>query len=500
MNSKEKIHEKFFADIWKHQSFEKEIKTLEGEDIKVLAVGEENKEHAGPDFCNARIKIGNITYVGDVEIDTLQNDWKNHGHLLNKRFNKVILHAIFSNDSNHTHVFTQNGRKIPTLVFGNCLSQSLSSTIRTAIQHDREGRTNKIPCNEISDQLDDKAKLEFLESLGTDRFKKKCEKIILRFKELTFLKENKVTEPVIHYSLAKEYQDKKLSFAELNDRLIWEQIFYEMIFEALGYTKNKNIMLHLAQAVDLPFLRKFIARDDFRTVAESAFFSVGGLIPDVLNLKEENTSDYTRKLFEYWQQIKNSYDGKTFNETDWHFFQLRPQNFPTVRIAGGAVLVERLLKQSLISQIIKKINEIHKPQILIQVLRNMLVVKAEGYWQDHYVFDKTSNEELNYFVGSTRVEEILVNVVFPFVSVYFDLFSKKYLSQKTLNAFSQLFLAADNNLVKEISESLNLNNHWKRAVLNQGMLELFRNYCSKAKCKECRIGIKVFNAAEAELN
>jgi len=315
---------------------------------------------------------------------------------------------------------------------------------------------------------------------------------------LTFLKENKVTEPLIHYSLPKEYFDRKLSFAELNDRLIWEQIFYEMIFEALGYTKNKNIMLHLAQAVDLPFLRKFVDRDDFRMVAEASFFSIGGLIPDVLNLKEEDTSDYTRKLFENWQQIKEKYDGKTFSETDWHFFQLRPQNFPTVRIAGGAVLVERLLKQSLISQIIKKINEIHKPQILIQVLRNMLVVKAEGYWQDHYVFDKTSNEELNYFVGSTRVEEILVNVIFPFVSVYFELFNKKYLSQKTLNAFSQLFLTVDNNLVKEISESLNLNNHWKRAILNQGMLELFRNYCSKAKCNECRIGIKVFNPAEAE--
>ena len=498
MNSKEKIHEKFFADIWKLQNFEKEIKTLEGESIQILSAGEENKEHAGPDFCNARIKIGNITYVGDVEIDTWQNDWKNHGHLLNKRFNKVILHAIFSNDTNHTHVFTQNGRKIPSLVFGDYLSQSLSSTIRTAIQHDREGRTNKIPCTEISDELEVKEKLEFLELLGTERFKKKCEKIITRFKELIYLKENKDTEPLIHYALPKEYCDRKLSFAELNDRLIWEQIFYEMIFEALGYTKNKNIMLHLAQSVDLPFLRIFIEHEDFRTKAEAALFAVGGLMPDVLNLKEENTSDYTRKLFNNWQQIKQLYDGKTFNETEWHFFQLRPQNFPTVRLAGGVVLVERLLKDSLISKIIKKINEIHKPKILIQVLRNMLVVKAEGYWKDHFVFDKPSNEELNYFVGSTRVEEILVNVIFPFVSVYFELFNKKYLSQKTFNAFSELYLTADNNLVKEISESLNLNNHWRRAVLNQGMLELFRNYCSRTRCKECKIGIKVFNTAEAE--
>ncbi|MDP3149067.1 MAG: DUF2851 family protein [Ignavibacteria bacterium] len=497
MNSKEKIHEKFFADIWKQQTFEKEIKTLEGESIQILSIGEENKEHAGPDFCNARIKIGNITYVGDVEIDTLQNDWKNHGHLLNKRFNKVILHTIFSNDTNHTHVFTQNGRKIPTLAFGDYLSQSLSSTIKAAIKHDRAGRTNKIPCTELSDQLDEKAKLEFLEMLGTERFKKKCERIIIRFKELVFLKENKVTEPLIHYSLPKEYHNKKLSFAELNDKFVWEQIIYELIFEALGYTKNKNIMQHLAQAVNLTFLRNFIDQPDFRTKAEAAYFSVGGLIPDVLQLKEENTSEYTRKLFQTWQEIRSLYDGETFHETEWHFFQLRPQNFPTVRIAGGVVLVEHLLKHSLIAQIIKKINEIHKPSVLIQVLRNMLVVKADGYWKDHYIFDKPSNEELNYFVGSTRVEEILINVIFPFAYVYFDLFNKKYLAQKTFNAFSQIYLTADNNLVKEISESLDLNNHWRRAVLNQGMLELFRNYCSKARCKECKIGIKVFSTAEA---
>ncbi len=498
MNSKEKIHEKFFADIWKQQNFEKEIKTLEGESIHILAVGEENKEHSGPDFCNARIKIGNITYVGDVEIDTMQNDWKNHGHVMNKRFNKVILHAIFSNDSNHTHVFTQNGRKIPTLAFGNYLSQSLSSTIKSAILHDREGRTNKIPCTEISDQVSDKTKLEFLEELGFERFKKKCERLVIRLKELVYLKENKVTEPLVRYALPKEYYDKKLCYEDLNDKLIWEQLFYELIFEALGYSHNKNIMLHLAQAVNLTFLRNFISNNDFRTCAEAAYFSIGGLIPDVLNLKEEDTSEYTRKLFQKWQDIKCKYDGQTFQETDWHFFQLRPQNFPTIRLAGGAVLVERLLKQSLIPPIVKKITEIHKPEILIQNLRNLLVVKAEGYWSNHYVFDKPSNEELKYFIGNTRVEEILVNVVFPFAYIYFELFNKKYLSQKTLNAFSYIFLTADNTLVKEISESLNLNTQWKRSVINQGMLELFRSFCSKERCKECKIGEKVFNMAEPE--
>lgn len=493
MNSKEKIHEKFFADIWKQQKFTKEIQTLDGEAIEILSAGEENKEHAGPDFCNARIKIGNITYVGDVEIDTVQNDWKNHGHLLNKRFNKVILHAVFSNDSDAAYVVSQDGRKIPTLAFGKYLSQTLSSAIKNAISREREGRTNKIPCTEISDQLSENDKLDFLETLGAERFKKKCEKLITRLKELIYLKENHLAEPVIHYALPKEHYEKKLSHDAINDKLIWEQLFYELLFEALGYSQNKNMMMRLAQSANLNFLRNFIDHEDFRLIAEAAYFSIGGLIPDVLNLKEEDTSEHTRKLFQKWQDIKLRYDGQIFAETSWHFFQLRPQNFPTIRIAGGVVLVERLIKHSMISQMIKKISEIHQPQIVLPMLRNMFMVKAEGYWKNHYVFDKPSNNVLRYFIGITRVEEILVNVVFPFMYVYFELFNKPQLAQKTYNTLLQISLTADNNLVKEISESLNLNNHWKKSVINQGMLELFRSYCARNRCKECMIGKKVFN-------
>jgi len=499
MNSKEKIHEKFFADIWKQQSFEKEIKTVDGESIQILSAGEENKEHSGPDFCNARIKIGNITYVGDVEIDTYQSDWKSHGHLMNQHFNKVILHVIFSNDFNHAQVSTQNGRRIPTLVFGEYLSQSLTSTIKTAITNERKGRTNKIPCTELSNEISEKEKLDLLEELGIERFKKKCEKLINRLKELLYLKENKVKEPMVRYTLPKEYYDKRLCYEEINDRMIWEQLFYELMFEALGYSHNKNIMRRLAQAVPLSFLHDFITTSDFHITAEATYFSVSGLIPDVLHLKDEDTSDYTRKLFQRWQEIKSSYDGQTFRETDWHFFQLRPQNFPTIRIAGGVLLVDQLLKQVLIPPIIKKISEIYKPETLIQNLRNLLIVRAEGYWKNHYVFDKPSQDELKYFIGNTRVEEMLVNVVFPFAYVYFELFNKKSLAQKTLNAFSRILLSSDNSLVKEISESLNLNSQWKRAVINQGMLELFRSFCSKEKCKDCKIGAKVFKLQEPEL-
>jgi hypothetical protein len=44
-----------------------------------------------------------------------------------------------------------------------------------------------------------------------------------------------------------------------------------------------------------------------------------------------------------------------------------------------------------------------------------------------------------------------------------------------------------------MADSLYINNAWKKSILSQGMLELFRSFCSKNKCLDCPIGKLVFN-------
>jgi len=111
-----KINEKFLYEIWKKQDFEKVLLSQENEKITVVDAGTENTELGGPDFKNARIKIGNITYQGDVEIDMFHSDWKGHGHFLNKKYNKVVLHVILNNNSNEHFVLTQDGRKVQSIL------------------------------------------------------------------------------------------------------------------------------------------------------------------------------------------------------------------------------------------------------------------------------------------------------------------------------------------------------------------------------------------------
>jgi len=268
---------------------------------------------------------------------------------------------------------------------------------------------------------------------------------------------------------------------------------YESAFEALGYSKNKDIMFNLAKCVPVSYLKIFADELNLEMIMESILFNVSGLIPGVVNLPDEATIEYVRTLKETWANLKYKYDGKTFNAAQWHFFKLRPQNFPTIRLAGGCRLTYKLLREDLFSKILKIMKRTGDNKKIISDIRNLLIIKSEGYWKDHYVFDQPAKIPLNYFLGLSRVDEIIVNVILPSVAVYYEIFGEPKYTERAVSIYSNYYQNTENNLVDELSKTLNLNDAWKRSVLYQGMIELFRSYCSRDRCLECFIGKKVFN-------
>ena len=72
--------------VWKHRLFPLgELKTTDGLPIEVMQPGMENRND-GPDFFNAKVKIGNTLWVGNVEIHRRSSDWRQHGHHTNVRY------------------------------------------------------------------------------------------------------------------------------------------------------------------------------------------------------------------------------------------------------------------------------------------------------------------------------------------------------------------------------------------------------------------------------
>jgi hypothetical protein len=487
-----KFLEKFLYEIWKKQDFVKELTNNDNQLIKILDPGTENKETGGPDFKHARIQIGNLTYTGDIEIDGVHADWKAHGHHLNKKYNSVILHIVFNNSHKDSFVFTQDGRKVQSFSLESFIEETIRSKIQQAILSERSNRINKMPCDEVNIDLSEKEKLDFIYKLGVNRFKQKCEKTLSRLKELAYLKEINLKEPVVHYEPDNNFFQKVFTAKDFNDPELWVHLIYESMFEALGFSKNKDIMRRLSSSVEISYLKKFTDKEDFIHILESIYFNISGLLPSVDKIHDEETSDYVRKLVEIWSAYKHNYDGKLFHPTQWNFAKLRPYNFPTIRIAGGVRLLNQLLKDNLIQSIIKEFENFTTSKKIINTLRGYLVIKGDGFWHNHYTFDSAANIKINYFVGVSRADEIIVNVILPVFSVYFNIFNRKDISQKVLKVYLNYYQQSENSLVNEIAGTLNLNDAWKRSVLYQGMIDLFRNYCSKNNCLECSIGKKVF--------
>jgi len=299
-------------------------------------------------------------------------------------------------------------------------------------------------------------------------------------------------EPVVRYDLDEKFHNRKFSDKDFCDLEVWQQLFYESIFEALGYSKNKKEFLKLSQIVDLRFLSRFSDRKDFLLYIESSLLHISNLIPDSISFQDEETTAYVKIITELWNDIKLLYDGRTLNKTGWNFSKLRPQNFPTIRIAGGSRIILRIIRDNLLAQILNNFKKTNDWKKLGPQLKSLFIVPGEGYWKKHFIFGQKAKSEIKYFIGSSRADEIMVNVVLPISALYFEIFNKQELVKKVLEHYTHYYHNSENYLVLDVSKTLLLKDAWKRSVLHQGMIELFRNYCSKEKCLECAIGKKVF--------
>lgn len=493
MNSAPNVYEAHLYEIWQSQRFTKPLQTLSGLDISILDPGIRDEDVSGPDFKHARVRIGNLTYVGDIEIDSDYSNWKSHGHNIDNKYDKLVLHVTLFNKFNHQYVYTKEGRKVPTLCLKEFIDEELIKKFGARVEKNKNSPNSKLKCSSLIETIDKEAKRKYVLRMGMGRFDKKCKRIYGRLKELAYIKELKLNEPVVSYDLNEKFSERNFTHEDFKDQELWQQLLYEFVFEALGYSKNKTIMMNLAQSADITFLKKLGNDGELLKRIESALFKVGGLVPDSDNLPDEATSEYTKSISENWENISKIYSGKTYDETQWHFFKMRPQNFPTIRIAGGVQIIYELLYNGLIQNIIKKINEIRNPNVLINSIRSLFVIRSSGFWQKHYVFDQAANTEIKYFVGASRADEIVINVILPFMSVYFDVFGNEELSKKVLKLYNLYTQNSDNRIVRDVAEGLELQDYLKKTIYSQGMIELFRSKCSKNKCLECEIGKVVFS-------
>ena len=84
-------------------------------------------------------------------------------------------------------------------------------------------------------------------------------------------------------------------------------------------------------------------------------------------------------------------------------------------------------------------------------------------------------------------------MLFPILSLYFEIFDKKDSERKVKELYINYTQYGSNMLVDQVESTLGLNKASRRSINYQAMIELFRNYCVKERCLECKIGQKIFD-------
>lgn len=456
-------------ELFKNREFDSSLRSTSGKRVEILQTGEVNSD-TGPDFKHALIKIDGVTMRGEIELHKKNSDWISHNHQTDRNYNGVVLHVVVECDEPRP-CRTAAGRTIETVELSKFL---LTDAEKFLVQRDQfaEEKVASLNCAGKNSVVPFKEKLDYLKLLGEKRFMHKVYKFEERLKDI--IDENR---PVIFEAKQRYFRDfselliehKTYEKSEMQDENNWDQLLYEGISEGLGYIKNTAAFRKLARNVTLSFLREHSNGEE--KIIEAILFGAAGLLPLAQTRSDgfdDESKTYCEELRLVWKDIKKKYKREYVDESEWLFFKLRPQNFPTLRIAGVShFLCEKHSKFSakdLIEQRGTRDNALtntsskkHDNAFLdLSPWRKALIVPAEGYWLRHFVFGALASTNIKMFIGANRAEEIIINSILPLTYLRGNIFDVPVLREMALEAYRWHRPTQDNYITLLIKQELSL--------------------------------------------
>ena len=424
---------------WKHKLYPlKELTTSDGQRVEIVDPGLHNR-NAGPDFFNAKIRIGSTMWVGNVEIHDKSSDWYQHGHDKDSRYDNVVLHVAAELD---TEVMKSNGEYVPQLQL---------SVPEDVMQHyDELQRTDEYPpCYKVIPHLSALIIHSWMAALQTERLEQKTEAIRKR--------------------------------AELCNGS-WEDAYFVTLARNYGFGINGEVFEQWAYNIPLNAVAHH--RDDLFQI-EAIFMGQAGLleldsIPEYYQ-KDALNDGYFAKLRNEYQYLAHKFSMKPIDFKLWRFLRLRPQNFPHIRISQLANLYYQ--QKAGLSQLI----ECETLDELKQVLKSQVT----PYWETHYTFGSTSpKNEKHLSYGSINL--LMINTAIPMLFAYGRHTSKEVLCDKAFDFLEQL--KAENNHIIRMWQQVGL--PVKTAGDSQALIQLKKEYCDKKECLRCRFGYEYLRRKE----
>ncbi len=473
-----------------------ELRTTDARQIEILSPGRMN-DGSGPDVRGAVIRIGGTVFSGDVEFHRTAPEWDRHEHHRQPSYNTVILHVVLHPPAVPIATYAHSGRVIPILPLLPYLTRPLDELLK---QYQTDERTaTSLACCGLTHSVPSEIIRHWLLHLDAERLESRMHQFQERLWELVYDRRRDVAEPWKRYGQDHiegspeeiPLPEKDVSRRELSDRRLWEQVLYESVMEGLGYSRNREPFIRLARILSLSRIRSLHAEDD-RLRLLALFYGVAGLIPVIRSMKESVSKHYVRILRRHWLEWRTLVRTERMNLADWQFSPTRPQNFPTLRINAAAQLVNKIICGNLFQSIIQIIKNAHAQTASLKSLRRLFAVEPDPFWSTHFHFDRPAKRPMTP-LGTDRIDDILVNAVFPLCLLYARVFADRNVRRGVLELRDHSPLLASNNTTRIVERELFAGRQGLETLrLQQGGIQLYRQYCARIRCAECEIGKRVF--------
>jgi hypothetical protein len=424
------INEEFLHYVWRNRAFDhKFLKLTDGTKIDIINPGILNRD-AGPDFFNAKIKIGDTLWAGNVEIHIKSSMWYHHNHHKDSAYSNIILHVVAEHDKDvYRNNIESENEKIP--VFEMKIPENLFQNYQKL-----QAALTWIPCSEYFKQMDTITKVQLIDRMAYERLELKT-------------------------------SDIKNVFYETKSN--WEETWYRTLISIWGLSLNRIPYQILAKQTPYKIL---LSHSNNVFELEALLLGQSGL------LKIAENDVYVEKLKSEYKHLKNKYSLQPVDAYIWKFARMRPVNFPELRLAQLAALINK--HGSMFSKLLlsKSIND----------YKTFFDINVSEYWLTHYRLGALAKSKTKN-IGKSMLELIIINAVAPFMFFYGGEYNDEDTKDFAHNMIKNL--NAENNRIMRKWDETGI--EAENAFESQALLQLYHFYCNKRKCVSCIWGHKLLN-------